>query len=1194
MRALQICLFGRFAASTHRGTVELGEREAQLLAYLALHSDDRVSRVQAAGAIWSDHSDRRARANLSTALWRVRGALSKSDCPPNLVRVSAASLALDVQNCDLDIEDFRRDAPGSTASAISFEGLARAVHAIHLYRGDLLADWDLEWCRLEREELRRHYLTTLRLLTERFERRGRYDLALQFAQKAVAADALDEGAQRSAIRLLSHVGQRTTAIAQFNRFAQLVRDELGVDPAEETVALLGEIRRAPHEQRRAEPTNPWAAPISTEGLPMVGREEECGGLLRLMDQTVDGAGGSALILGDIGTGKTRLVTWAVEEWASRGYGIGLGRCIEFNEPVPYQPLLDALGAEMDDRDVTRLMSDSDRNTQLCRNDESVPASRDDGGIALHWSTRKQSAFARLTARLGDKTRARPLLLVVEDIQWADAGTVDFLIYVLEHARRMRLTLLLTSRPGSSPRHSRTLERLRRHCSTSLRLSPLSRAETTRFIEMLLGEDQVSPWLADWIHDDTEGNPLFVLETMRLFQQRNMARDFTSRAVRRPRALEPNVDRQEIPEGVRAAVEQRLALLDIGSHQVAQIASVLGRGFDEELLDLVIGARGNKLAKALGQLVRTGIFERESTTYRFTHDKLRAVCYEGMPLRAKRAFHARAATALGQMPDVPLQRLAWHQHCAGKWSLAATTWERAGDHAMNVFACEDALSAYRHAISCLRRVSGLDAQAKGTTEMELFLKLDAVLAALGRPAERASCLERVRELCERRYLDKFRPTWYLRRASLEEHVGNFRAASSLSRRAWFLAKILGDEQVEAEALRSLAWALNRSGRHERSAAVSRLALRRLENARSPALVATLWQAAAVHIKISEFSTALAYLDRAENLANALGLVRELYYTSGARAVVDKWTGRIHASRAGFARALQLASEACDRIGQARALFHLATLDAFQGELGASLRKLRKAITLSRSTGYTRTHLACLNNVAYGTGRLLGNYRWAWKAVSHALQLAETSGSRHLAPLCKDSQVVLLIEQGRSQEAMVLTEEVLKLLRHEKETMGPNQESITRRGVIWIQLGEFRKAVGDLELARERQVAMGERLILVDTLTYLAIAYGRIGDPRALGTSEEAIRLLTEIGYANMQPQRIFWHHFQILESLGQTPRLPYLRQAVEAIEAQALTLSRAQQRRFRAEVSVNRTILEAWEHHQMVFNSEPATALSRAP
>jgi len=130
-----------------------------------------------------------------------------------------------------------------------------------------------------------------------------------------------------------------------------------------------------------------------------------------------------------------------------------------------------------------------------------------------------------------------------------------------------------------------------------------------------------------------------------------------------------------------------------------------------------------------------------------------------------------------------------------------------------------------------------------------------------------------------------------------------------------------------------------------------------------------------------------------------------------------------------------------------------------------------------------------------------------------------------------------------------------------------------------MGRLEDAVRDLEQARGVQTEMGDHLILVDTLTYLAMAYAKKGEAdRAQVTSEEALRTLAENDYASMQPQRVFWHHFLILEGVGRQPRMHCLEQAVKFVEEQASTLSSAQRQRFCRQVALNQAILETWDKY----------------
>ncbi len=1183
MSLLRIAVLGKFRVSLGTRSFELPEGSARLLAYVALSFGRLTPRSQVAGTLWPDLPEGRAKANLSTVLWRLKVALRKQGCPVTVFRSTGTALGLNSGWAEVDAELFKRDSGGHGASFLSLDSLSRAVHAVGFYNGELLEDWDVDWCVVEREELRNRYLATLRNLAEGFERFRRHDLALRFARKAAEADPFSEPVQRMLMRLLNLAGDRAAAIEQFNRFASKSRRELGVEPSIETLKLLNEIRSNGRE------STPWRSgrlsevPLIAEKVPIVGRAAERHRLGAFLQGALSGDGGGLLILGDNGVGKSRLVEWGMEEWVAGGGRAVLGRCIQFNVPVPYQPILEPLCSIVEIGDLIGLDSRTlgDFNAALYQ----LSTAEIGGSGAGARSFAKLRLFSRLGARLIGASRRRPVLLVVEDLQWADAGSVDLLAFLLERLRGTHVAIMVTSRPvGSSARRLSSVERVARHCVESVRLTPLSEADTRRLVQSLLEPQDVPRGLASLIYAEAEGNPLFVIETLHLLrQQQGSLHGVSGHADSGCAETLPdhgNVDiGLGIPNGVRSAVQQRLALISPPSLKIASVASVLGRSFDEELLATIAGLSANRLSKAIAHLLYAGVLEREGAGYRFAHDKIRAVCYEEIPARVRRLYHARAAAALAQMPETPSHPLAWHQLSAGQWSLAVGSWKKAGDYARGIYAHEDALHAYRYAVYCVRRDKTREAAMRIATEAALLFDQEDVLAILGRPSERLAILERVRAISKQALAAPVWSTLLARKARLEDHVGNFAEAARLARRAWAIARGAGDRLAQGEALRVLAWTLSRAGRYGRSLAVSRLALRELNGVSSALTVTVLWQAAVASIWLGDHPAAATLLKRARAVSIESGLAAEDPVIFITQAVLDKWSGNVCAARAGLVTALHLSEEAGDLAAVTRATCSLAILNCLEGRLGDAILQLRKALVTSRATEHTRNEATCLNTVASGIGRLIGNYRWAWNASCHAIRLLVNAGGAKLAAFYRDSQAQLLLEEGRSGEARELANTVLQSFESERG-YSLHAELLARRGRIRLDMAHLEGAVHDLETARAIQQRAGERLQLVDTLTYLALAYARQGEAeRALATSEEAIRLLTEIHYANLQPQRIFWHHFLILEQFDREPRVDYLRRAVALIEERGATLSCAQRRRFRQDVALNRDILDAWERCQ---------------
>jgi tetratricopeptide (TPR) repeat protein len=244
-----------------------------------------------------------------------------------------------------------------------------------------------------------------------------------------------------------------------------------------------------------------------------------------------------------------------------------------------------------------------------------------------------------------------------------------------------------------------------------------------------------------------------------------------------------------------------------------------------------------------------------------------------------------------------------------------------------------------------------------------------------------------------------------------------------------------------------------------------------------------------------------------------------------------------------------------------------------------------------------YAACLNEIAYGVGRLLGNYHWAWFASEQALELSRAYRSAHATAIYLDTQAQLLLEMDRVEEAQKVIDEAIALLGEELTSTGQFSESLARRGMVYLRAGNLPRAVEDLEAARRAQTQRGEKLHLPDTLTSLALAYALLGDAdRAVEASTEALRVLAAVRGVNHQPQRILWNHYKILARFDRQPRLHFLRRAVRSIEAQAARLTPAQARRFRARVPVNREILDAWAelHGAATAGAEPSAVAVPVP
>src|SRR5258708_17646557 len=333
----------------------------------------------------------------------------------------------------------------------------------------------------------------------------------------------------------------------------------------------------------------------------------------------------------------------------------------------------------------------------------------------------------------------PRLLVIEDLHWADQGSLNLLDYLAHHDEALRSTLLVTTiRTEDVGEHllavvrglegQRILERGG--------LGPLPVEATVQLLREVVREDVRQ--LGQQLHAETEGNPLFAVETIRSLLE--------SGELQLRRAARPGPT--PLPDSVQAAIRARLARLDPDAHELARAASVLGGDVDFDHARAVAGQDEDRALAALERLLSTHLLREVSgdvvgeALYSFSHDKVRQVVYDDLSGARRRVQHRRALDVLAQpSARTPVERLAYHALRAQAWDRAVRLCEEAAGAAFGVFAYASAASLYEQALDALQRLpTSLEHQAYGV-RLRLRLAQVAFYVAPGRlgewlePAER---------------------------------------------------------------------------------------------------------------------------------------------------------------------------------------------------------------------------------------------------------------------------------------------------------------------------------------------------------------------------------------------------------------------------------------------------------------------------
>jgi DNA-binding CsgD family transcriptional regulator/tetratricopeptide (TPR) repeat protein len=393
----------------------------------------------------------------------------------------------------------------------------------------------------------------------------------------------------------------------------------------------------------------------------VGREDELRRAGRALDAARDGAGSTVLVSGEAGIGKSRLGSEVAARAREAGFEVLLGRSIDLvGTELPYQPVAEAL-------------------RPLARVGARTAASR------LH-------VFEQTLTLLTDRSAKTPVLLVLEDLHWADTSTLDLVVYLAHHLDDRRVVLLVSYRPDE-PSSATRMRRLaagvcRSGSAVVLELGPLRGAETVALLAARAAAP-VPARLADAIVARSEGNPFFAEELLDAGPA--------------------------LPHGLRDLLLQRVARLDRPAQDLLRLAAAAGRDVGYPLLRALAGRPEAELRESLRRAVEHGVLVAEQATgsFRFRHALLAEAIYATILPGELEELHGRLAGELARSAGAAPAELAPHWAAAGRGAEALAASVEAARQAEAVFGLAEALAhleralAWWHAVPDAAALAGLD-------------------------------------------------------------------------------------------------------------------------------------------------------------------------------------------------------------------------------------------------------------------------------------------------------------------------------------------------------------------------------------------------------------------------------------------------------------------------------------------------------
>ena len=788
-----------------------GAKQRILLAHLALSNGKPVPTSRLVSDLWGNGSRRGSAHALQEHVSRLRTVLGVE-----IALVEGVGYRLSPDLIDTDVRRFselydlgrKKLADGDPQSA-----LTTLETALDLWQGPFLEDLaDIDGLRsykLQLDQMWRH------LSSDRIDAHlecGLGEKVLTDIRSAVDRDPLKEHGWYQLMRALEQAGRRTEALQTFHDARELLIDVLGVEPSEHLIDFHIQLLRA--GDTPPSPASPQEPQVTlaqvTRASSLVGRHYEVRSLERAWHAATDGLQ-VVTITGEPGVGKSRLASEFTDMAAAHSALVLRGDCHQ-GTTAPYQPFAQMLQATLDFAQQAGIVPHMPRHgTGLAR---VLPAMAtlfptDASPQALkHAGAEDTLSMDAIAAWFEALSHARPVVIVIEDLQWADEQSVLMLHHLIRSTRTIKGVLVVTIRDhefADSDAEPSMLSQLLAQSNgiNHLALRKLTPQETTELVTIeatQAGTGALPEWADSYVQAASGGNPLYTIELTRHLLATGALDDGTIPAP---------------PANLRQVIEGHLGALGEGASDLLAKAAALGTEFDPAYLTDVTGLGAAQVDALLHQAVSSRLVEKvpgHTRRYRFSHEVVRTVLYESIPPLRRASLHSTIARVLAQSGPMSrahhLQELAHHQQLSdspdGKFN-AAVNLTLAGNEALDTGAPAEAIALFTHALELL------DDRADAAVVCDTLLGLGAAQLRYADPAYRSTLL---------------------RAARLAMDAGDSArliSAVLLNSRGWWSSST----QIDHERVEGIEAALAACSREDRAAYSQLLAAWALENVRDVA-------------------------------------------------------------------------------------------------------------------------------------------------------------------------------------------------------------------------------------------------------------------------------------------------------------------------------------------------------------------------
>ncbi len=597
----------------------------------------------------------------------------------------------------------------------------------------------------------------------------------------------------------------------------------------------------------------------------VGREAELKILIENLNHARNGNGSIIFIRGEAGIGKTRLALELSKQKISFGFEFLTGQCIYHEGTDPYLPFIDMFKKYLSTHpylasaiqvsfkspfgelfdfypiDESRYTTHGTTDTGYKPDRERPPrrpqppkpdidyAPELTSKIFDHQMSEGQHRmFETVSKLLIGISKKKPLILFIDDVHWADTASLHLLHYLARNILNQPILILCAYRVEELAQTKGTVDPLQEFIArlgtenlfTAIDLTRLDKKHTTQVISSLLEVKNIPKDFAELIFKETEGNPFFIREVLKTLIEEGALSIQTGKLVL-------NISPAEIviPVSIKELINLRVQRLDEVSVDVLEYAAVIGNVFKLELLNNIIDMPESKLVNVLGKLTEhifiTDIQKDEGFTYKFTHNKIHEVIYDGINDVKKKIIHLRLAKYLEDSKidnlDEVVFDLAYHFYYGLDFDRALSYSIEGGEKAMHAYANKEALDLYNIALNSLRR---LDEKLANTAhykekKIEVLSQLGALNKSSGDLDKALNYFEQLLPLCDEINDKSKKASAFLEIGWIFQEQKFKMESENYFKKSLVLAEEVGDGLITAGAYIGLGTIFEHDGNYDRA-------------------------------------------------------------------------------------------------------------------------------------------------------------------------------------------------------------------------------------------------------------------------------------------------------------------------------------------------------------------------------------------